>query len=261
MEIITSRNNPKIKAARALRDRRARQERQAFLVEGIHHVGAAVEAGADLQEIVYAPGYLKSEYALQLVASQAARGVPCYATSPEVFASMADKENPQGILAVVKQRRVELGGLNPENFPWGVALVAVQDPGNLGAILRTLDAVGASGLLLLESGVDAYHPVAVRASLGAIFWRPVVSATFDEFAAWAGGHGYTVYGSSAHASRDYREDRFTRPLMLLLGSEREGLSPEQAAMCDQILRLPMKGHVTSLNLAVAAGVLLYQMHE
>jgi TrmH family RNA methyltransferase len=262
METITSRNNPKIKAARALRDRRARDERGEFLVEGIHQIGAAVEAGAELRAIFYAPAYLRSSFARQLLETLFARGVPCNATTAEVFDSLADRENPQGLLAVASQRQAGLHSLNGENFPWGVALVSAQDPGNLGAILRTIDAVGASGLLLLEGGVDAYHPAAVRASLGAIFWRPVVAASFAEFAAWARRGGYTVYGTSAHASLDFREvERFARPSILLLGGEREGLSAEQAAACDQVLRLPMHGHVTSLNLAVATGVLLYSILE
>lgn len=262
METITSRNNPKVKQARALRQRKARDENRAFLVEGIHHVGAAAEAGAELLEIFYAPDYLKSSFGLTLVESQAARGVPCYATTTEVFDSLADKDNPQGLLAVVAQRRVELHDLNPENFPWAVALVAAQDPGNLGAILRTIDAVGSSGLLLLEGGVDAYHPAAVRASLGAIFWRPVVTASFAEFGAWAQRNAYTIYGASARGSLDYRQvERYAQPLILLLGSEREGLAPDQAVICDEVLRLPMKGHVTSLNMAVAAGVLLYGIFD
>jgi RNA methyltransferase, TrmH family len=262
MEIITSRNNPKIKEARSLRGRKGRDEQRAFLVEGIHHVGAAVEAAAELREIIYAPEYLKSTFARQLVESQAARGVPCYATTPEVFDSLADKENPQGLLAVAEQPRIEIMSLSPENFLWGAALIAPQDPGNLGTILRTVDAVGASGVLLLEWGVDAYHPAAVRASLGAIFWRPVVTASFTEFSNWARGLGYAIYGTSARGSLDYREvDSFPRPLILLLGSEREGLSPEQTKACDVILRLPMEGHVTSLNLAVAAGIFLYRILE
>lgn len=262
MDIITSRNNSKIKEARALKERKGRDVQQAFLVEGLHHIGAAVEAGADLREIFYAPEYLKGDFARQLVESQASRGVPCYATSPQVFDSLAEKEHPQGLLAVAKQQRTQLDSLNRHNFPWGTALVTPQDPGNLGAILRTNDAVGASGVLLLEGGVDAYHPAAVRASLGAIFWQQVASASFSDFLAWARRQSYTIYGTSARGSLDYREvEGFSRPLILLLGSEREGLSPEQAEACDGLLRLPMQGHVTSLNLAVAAGILLYRLLE
>jgi RNA methyltransferase, TrmH family len=260
MELISSRTNPKIKQVRALHQRKARQEARLFLVEGIRHVGEAVEAGAALEAIYYAPELLKSEYASELVAAQAIKGVPCYATTPEIFDSLAEKENPQGILAVVHQPEQSLAELDPTNFNWGVALVSPQDPGNLGAILRTVDAVGASGLILLESSVELYNPAAVRASMGTLFWHPVVQASFADFQSWVNKNGYHVYGSSAHAENDYLQTRpYLKPRILLLGSEREGLTPAQQSICEEMVRLPMHGRATSLNLAVAAGILLYAM--
>jgi TrmH family RNA methyltransferase len=262
MVLITSRSNSKIKQIRELRQRKAREASGLFLVEGIRQVGEAFQSGVGIHAIYYAPELLDSEFALQLVESQSMAGVPCYPTSIEVFHSIANKENPQGILAVVCQQNYQLAELNPENFPWGVALVSPQDPGNLGAILRTIDAVGASGVLLLESSVDIYHPTAVRASMGSFFWHPVVSATFPEFLQWAKQHEYHVYGASAHAALDFRRVRaYESPRILLLGSEREGLSDEQKATCELVVRLPMLGRATSLNLAVAAGILLYAMLE
>lgn len=260
METITSRSNPKIKSARALRQRKQRTSSGSFLVEGIHHVGAAVDAGAAIETVFYAPDLLDSEYALGLVEKMVAGEVPLYATSADVFASLAGKENPQGIMAVVSQRQEDLASQKPENFSWGVACVAPQDPGNVGTILRTIDAVGASGLILIDEGVDAYHPTAVRASMGAIFRHPVINTSFTDFAQWARLNGYHVYGTSAHGSLDYREvPGFSRPAILLLGSEQKGLTAEQVEICRDVVRLPMRGEVTSLNLAVAAGVLLYAM--
>ena len=262
MTLITSRNNPKIKLARAMRQRKTRQESGLFIVEGIRPVGEAVQAGAAIDSLFYAPELLKSEFALELIQAQLQAGVACYTTTSEVFEALADKENPQGLLALVRQPECSLEALNPQNFPWGVALVAPQDPGNLGTILRTLDAVGASGLLLLESSVDIYHPSVVRASMGALFWHPVVAASFDEFAAWSRQHGYHISGTSAHAALDYRElPGYTWPRILLLGSEREGLNQEQMQVCEVMVRLPMRGRSTSLNLGVAAGVMLYAMLE
>jgi TrmH family RNA methyltransferase len=260
MSRITSHSNPKVKQARALRQHKARQASGLFLVEGIRHVGEAIESGAAIESLYYAPGLLKSKFGLQFVESQEQAGTPCYALSPEVFASIADKENPQGILAVVRQKPARLEELQPRNFDWGVALVSPQDPGNLGTILRAIDATGASGLILLDEGVDPYHPSAVRASMGALFWYPVASATFDEFAGWVKEHRYHLYGTSAHASLDYRQVRsYAHPRILLMGSERQGLSPTQAAICEQVIRLPMRGRATSLNLGVATGIFLYNM--
>ncbi len=121
---------------------------------------------------------MDNDFARQLIDRAAAEGVACYETTADILASIAEKENPQGVIAVARQQRVKLDDLTPQNFPWGVAIVSPQDPGNVGTILRTIDAVGASGLILLDSGVDPYHPTAVRASLGSIFWYPIVSASF-----------------------------------------------------------------------------------
>lgn len=260
MTLISSRNNPKIRLARALRHKKARQESGLFIVEGIRPVGEAIQAGAEIDSIFYAPDLLTSAFAGELIQAQAQSGVPCYPTTPEVFAALADKENPQGLIALVRQQERALSDLNPQNFPWGVALVSPQDPGNLGTILRTIDAVGASGLLLLDSSADPFSPGAVRASMGTLFWLKVAEASFADFAAWAQRHGYHVYGTSAHAALDYRQvSSYAWPRILLLGSEREGLTQEQMQICELVIRLPMRGRATSLNLGVAAGVMLYAM--
>ena len=272
LDPITSFSNPKIKQVRALRQRKARQESGQFLVEGIRPVGEAAAAAAagravSIEMLLYAPERLDSEFALQLVSEQGQAGVPCYPVAPAVFESLSEKENPPGLLAVVRLDQPEIESLNVLNFSWGVALLAPQDPGNLGTILRTIDAVGASGLLLVNDpatgrfSCDPYHPSAVRASMGTLFWLPVVSVTFSQFAAWISERGYHLFGTSAHASQDYRTANYPRPTVLLLGSEQEGLAPQHTALCERLVRLPMQGRASSLNLAVAAGVMLYTMIE
>ncbi len=257
--LITSRQNPKLKQARALHTRKGREESGLFLVEGIRHVGEAVEANFPLDSIFYAPERLRSEFAREMIAQAGARGVDIYETPADLFATLAEKDDPQGVVAVARQRTVPLASLTPATHPWLVAALTPQDPGNIGTILRTLDAVGANGLILLEGGTDPWHPTSVRASMGALFWLPVVSAGWGEFAAWAGE--YAVFGTSARGTADYRAVEYPRPCILLLGTEREGLTAEQTAACTQLVRLPMEGHVSSLNLAVAAGVMLYAMKQ
>jgi RNA methyltransferase, TrmH family len=260
MTVISSRSNPRIKQIRALKQRKNRQASGLFFVEGIRHVGEAVESGAHIESIYYAPEHLTSSFGRSLIQGQRELGIPCYQTSAEVFDSISDKENPQGILALVAQPQTNLADIQPENFLWGVALIEPQDPGNLGAILRTIDGVGASGLLLLDSSVDPYHPSAVRASMGTLFWLPIIQASFEEFVQWARRWEYTIYGTSAQGSTDISAiSSYHRPAILLMGSEREGLNPVQAAACQHLIRLPMRGRATSLNLAVATGVLLYDM--
>ena len=260
MAIITSRSNPKIKMIRALRRKKTRQETGRFLVEGIHHVGEAAQAGMEIDSIFYAPGLLRSVFGLGLIDELAEAGVPCYPTDADVFKSAAGKENPQGILAVLSQFDRNLTELTPQNFNWGVALVSPQDPGNIGTILRTIEAVGADGLILIDESADPYHPSCVRACMGSMFWLSITSTTFSKFSYWAADKGYSVYGSSAHGDSDYMQiDNYRSPCVLLMGSERAGISAEHEKICETVLRIPQQGRASSLNLGVAAGVLLFSM--
>lgn len=257
-ELISSPSNPLIKQARALRQKKARDESGQFLVEGILHVGEAAEAAWDFEYLLYCPERLKSEFGRQLVEKLSLRGVRCQPVSDAAFESFTEKDNPQGIAAVLRQKRRALREMT--SFTFAVAAVAPQDPGNVGTILRTLDAVGADGLVLLDGGVEPYHPSAVRASMGTMFWKPFYPASFAEFLLWTKGLGVRLIGTSAHATVDYRHVHLdSRPTILLLGSEQKGLLPEQLAACDDLLSLPMFGRATSLNLAVAAGILLYAL--
>ncbi len=255
--VITSLSNPLIKHARALHQKKARLESGTFLVEGIHHVGEAIEAGWEVDSILYAPELLTSTFARDLIARLGTKPQP---VSASVMESLADKDNPQGILAIVRQKQTQIDEIKPEaqTIRWAAALVSPQDPGNVGTILRTLDAVGADALFLLDGGVELYHPTVVRSSMGTIFWKPVIQASFDEFVTWARKGNYQLIGTSAHGDVDYQTLVPQVPWILVLGNEQKGLSTAQTNACDVAVSLPMKGRVSSLNLAVAAGVLLYQ---
>ena len=194
---------------------------------------------------MYSPELLTSPFGRELVEKERASGRPCHSATPAVFATLSERDNPTGLLAVVRQQRRQLAEFRPANLGWGVAVVAPQDPGNLGTILRTIDAVGADGLLLLDSGVDPYHPSAARASLGSLFSVPLAAASFAEFAGWARRTRYHLYGTSAHGSDAYLAvAAYERPAILLLGSEREGLNEEQRAVCELLIRLPMRGRAS-----------------
>jgi len=253
--IITSLSNPLIKQARALHQRKARAETGLFLVEGIHHVGEAVVTNWDIDAIIYAPEILTSDFGRELT-SRAALQTRLQPVSAQVIESLADKENPQGIIAIVHQKRMQLDELG--SIRSGAAVVSPQDPGNVGTILRTLDAVDADVLFLLDGGVDLYHPTSVRASMGTIFSKRIVQTSFAEFIEWKKNNSVQLVGTSAHAESDYRNFQPKSPWILLLGPEQKGLSSEQLSACDVRVSLPMRGRASSLNLAVAAGILLYQ---
>jgi RNA methyltransferase, TrmH family len=252
--LITSPSNPLIKQARALRQKKTRNESGLFLVEGIHHVGEVVEAGWDIESILYSSGVLTSPFAHDLISRFSFNPQPVTA---QVMEALADKENPQGIIAIVHQKKGQLKDLRPVTR--AVALVSPQDPGNVGTILRTLDAVDADALFLLDGGVELYHPSVIRASMGTLFWKSIIQTTFDNFRDWARTGHYQLIGTSAKAQVDYHDLVSQPPWILVLGNEQQGLSPEQSAACDVTISLPMHGRVSSLNLAVAAGVLLYQL--
>ena len=261
-DLITSLANPLIKQARALRQKKARDESGLFLVEGLAHVGNLADAGWPLNCVLYAPERLRSDYGLQLLARLEQHGVRCQPVSTPVFESIAEKENPQGLAAIALQKRSSLADVLAAgagaHLPLFAALVASQDPGNIGTILRTLDAVGGAGLFLLDGGADPFQPACVRASMGTLFHIPFAQASFDDFAVFAAQNGMRLVGTSARASLDYRQFVMDeRPTVIVLGSEQKGLDAAQLAACEERVSLPMRGRVSSLNLGVAAGVLLY----
>jgi len=241
-----------------LRQKKARLESGLFLVEGIHHVGEAISAGWEVDSLLYAPSLLTSEFAHDLITRLSMEPQP---VSAQVMESIADKENPQGIIAVVRQRKPDLATLSPTSIRHAAALVSPQDPGNVGTILRTLDAVGADALFLLDGGVELYHPTVVRSSMGTIFWKPIYQTSFHELVEWARLGNVQLIGTSAHGDVEYQTFVPNLQWVLVLGNEQKGLSPEQVKACDVTVSLPMKGRVSSLNLSVAAGVLLYQFTQ
>src|SRR5215217_1259519 len=204
--LITSLSNPLIKQARALRQKKARLESGLFLVEGIHHVGEAVEAGWKIESILYAPELLTSKFARDLVSRLDMKAQPI---SAQVMESLADKENPQGILAIARQKQIRFE--NVKELSSGVALVAPQDPGNVGTILRTMDAVDIDMLFLLDGGVELYHPTVVRSSMGTLFWKPIIQTSFTDFVDWASTGQIQLVGTSAHGDVDIKHLFLNRP--------------------------------------------------
>ncbi len=266
--MITSLANERIKAIRKLQDRKARQESGLFTIEGLRIVAEAVEqakAGqVKIDTLIVAPELLKSTFGRDLVAEQVERGVPVLEVSPEVFERISLKEGPQGLAAVVRQNWISLEEARLvvrqtlASNTW-VALDAVADPGNLGTILRTHDAVGGQGVILLDQSTDPYDPAAVRGSMGALFSQSLVRASFREFTDWKRSQGYPVVGTSDKARVDFHAYTYPPALVLLMGSERHGLQEHHLALCDEVVRIPMLGKSDSLNLAAATAVVLYEI--
>src|SRR5258708_716047 len=257
--IITSRNNPKIKQIRALLKRSERERTGLALIEGLRLVTEALRYPQLVRHMIVAPELLRSQHGQALLQDQQQKGLPCLCVSAEVFQSFSLKDNPQGIAAIVAQRweQLELVRLSAEDY-W-VALEAVQEPCNLGTILRTCDATGCRGIFLLDHATDAYDPTALRASMGAIFSQRLVKTSFQRFAEWKRFHHYPVVGTSDAAALNYRQADYPSPVILLMGSERQGLSIQQQALCDLVVSLPMRGSCDSLNVSIATAIVLYEI--
>jgi len=261
-DLIASAANPVVKRMRLLGDRKHRRREGAFVVEGIQPVWQAVEAGADVEVLVVAPDLLGGSPAAGMVAVQEAAGTRVARVTAELFARVSARDGPSGLAAIVRARVPGLAGLAVRPDAVFVALHEVGNPGNLGTIIRTADAAGAAGVVLIGAAADPFDPTAVRASMGALFATPVASAAeAAEFFAWAAGSGVTVVTTSARARTSFWEADYPRPVALLLGAEGAGLPGDALAAGDLQVRIPMTGTAESLNLAVAAGLLLYQVRR
>src|SRR5215468_497716 len=265
-DLITSSANPIVKRLRLLADRRHRRREGAFVVQGIQPVWQAVEAGAAIETLIVAPGLLgrtpAARRAADMVAGQEAAGVHVARVSDELFGRLSDREGPPGLAAIVRGRVLPLSELPSGPRSVFVALHEIGNPGNLGTIIRTANAAGAGGVVLVGPATDPFDPAAVKASMGALFGLPVAHApTAAEFFAWAAESGVAVAATSAKAEVSFWAARYTRPLALLLGAEGAGLPADILAAADLQVRIPMSGTAESLNLAVAAGLLLYQARE
>lgn len=260
--MITSTANPHIKAIRKLNDSKERSLTQTFLAEGLRVVGQAVDSQAEILELIYSDELLISDYGQDLISTSLKNGKNVTQVSQAVFESIARKDKPQGIAAVISQKWGDLSEIHGIETGLWVALEAVQNPGNLGTILRTADAVGTKGLILLDHSTDPYDPAAVKASMGAIFTIPVFRSNVEGLRAFLNRNpSLLAFGTSDKADKDCFETIYPDPVLLLLGSEREGLSPEYQNLCRQMISIPMEGACDSLNLSIAAGVMLYQIYQ
>ena len=190
------------------------------------------------------------------------QGIRIANVDPRIFESIAGRDNPSGLGAIVRMSAIPLDELRVTSSSLLIALDGVANPGNLGTIIRTADAAGASGVLLIGETTDEYHPGAVKASMGTLFHVPIVHLAHSEnLFAWCESSGVTVITTSAHAEQVYARINYHLPVLFLFGSESEGLSKELLARGSRSVRIPMAGTATSLNLAVAVGVLLYEVRR
>jgi TrmH family RNA methyltransferase len=261
--LISSAANPLIKRMRLLSaERKHRRREAAFVVEGIQPVWQAVEAGADVEVLVIAPELLGDSPAARMAATAEDAGTKVVRLTGELFARLSGRDGPSGLAAIVRGQPLGLADVAAGPDAVFAGLCGIGNPGNLGTIIRTVNAAGAAGVVLLGDTADAFSPAAVKASMGALFTTPVAHAADAEtFFGWAAAAEVTVVTTSAAAPASFWEASYPRPLVVLLGAEGTGLPEQVLARGDVCVRVPMAGTAESLNLAVAASLLLYEVQR
>jgi TrmH family RNA methyltransferase len=257
---ITSLQNERVKFVRSLRMGKVRNETGLFLADGVSVVITARDQGWMPRTLIYAASEKQSKAALGLVEWAAKGGAECLEVTEPIIAKLAARDNPQNVMAVFEQRWADApdAARTPPDATW-LALEEVRDPGNLGTIIRTADAVGARGIILIGPSCDPYSPESTRATMGSIFSVPLVRMQPRQFRDWITRWPGDVVGTHLSATADFRKVSYRGPNILLMGSEGSGLSDEMKAACTQLVKIPMTGKLDSLNLAVATALALYQM--
>lgn len=257
--LITSIDNPSIKEIQRLFVRKYRARTRLFPVEGLRLIERAVAAQAEFVSLIVAPE-LRTDTTARLVDSVLSRGgVPVLEVTPEVLSSVSPHHDGHGIAAVLRQRWHRLEDIAARAESCFVAAKHIQQPWSIGTIVRIADAVAADGVMLLGDSTDPHHPQAVRASLGTVFSQRLIAATPRELAEWKEREGCHVVGASPAGAVEYWELDYRGPLVVCVGSEREGLTPKDEAICDTLVRIPMLGRCESHHVTVAAGVILYEV--
>jgi TrmH family RNA methyltransferase len=261
VKTITSLANPIVKDIRALALPKNRKASGLFVAEGLKLVADAVEAGWSVKTLVHASNVASQPLVARLAATTHARGGAVLSVSEAVLAKISRRDNPQTVIGVFEQKLMPVSAIRPKAGDVWVALEAVRDPGNLGTIVRTADAVGAAGVILVGDTVDPFSVEAVRATMGSVFAVPLARATRAEFAKLAVAWQGTVVGTHLAATADYRAVEYRTPVMLVMGGEQAGLTAEISAALRTLVKIPMAGKADSLNLAVATAVMLFEIRR
>jgi TrmH family RNA methyltransferase len=255
---ITSAANAEVKRLRALHERKYRRQTGWFLAEGTRICTEAVSLGWRLHRLAFLAGRENDRHVRPLLEALERDGGRALPMTESLLARISRKDNPQMVLGAFEQRLTMPDATSGGGAPLWIALDRVRDPGNLGTIMRTADATGAEGVILVGDCTDPYSVEAVRASMGAVFNVGIAMMDADAFVDFAATWPGRTIGTALPASRDYRSADYQGPLILLMGNEQSGLLDQLVAVCDQVIRMPMLGRSDSLNLAVATGVALYE---
>lgn len=256
--LITGFSNPTVKALRALREKKHRKASGKFLAEGLRLLTDARTSGHLPEVLVMATGREPHPLLAALEADVHAAGGEVLELAPDLLTKITGKDNPQAVAGVFAEFDTSLAALDRSSAKIWLVAQALRDPGNLGTMLRTGDAVGAGGLILIDDCADPFSVEAVRASMGAVFTQAIAQARWEEFLPWLRGGAGQLVAASLRDAVDYRGAPYTAPCFLMVGNESQGLPEDYEMACDLRVTMPMKGRADSLNAAVAGAVLAYE---
>jgi RNA methyltransferase, TrmH family len=257
--LITGFSNPLVKQVRALRDKKYRRVEQMFLAEGLRILTEALDAGIAPEMLWFAPESENHPLVQRLIIATEEKRGDVLVTSPDILSKLSGKDNPGSVMGVYREHLSTLDSIDRGSANIWIVAERLRDPGNLGTILRTGDAVGAGGLILIDDCTDPFSVEAVRASMGAIFTQKIVQARWDEFVPWLRSGAGKLVGTSLKTDLDYQSPAYEAPVFLLVGNEAQGLPPACEAECDLLVKIPMRGRADSLNAAVATAVMAYEI--
>lgn len=259
---VTSLANPIVKDLRALAMKKFRDQQGVFMAEGLKLVIDAMDLNWKIKVLVFAKSGKGNKLAEQAAARTVASGGLVLEVSEKVMTSITRRDNPQMVVGVFEQQYQSLKNLTPLGNDTYIALDRVRDPGNLGTVIRTADAAGAKGIILIGDTTDPYSLETVRATMGSVFALPLYRASETDFLQWRKGFSGMIVGTHLKGAVDYRTIDYTkRPVVLMMGNEQQGLPDTLAETCDKLARIPQAGRADSLNLAIATAVMLYEIRR
>ena len=259
--LITSLTNDTVKAVRALHMRKEREATGRFLAEGLKFIGEALDQGRAPKLLLVGDNARPHPLLDRAKAETRKAGGEVVVVTHAILEKISRRENPQTVLGVFEQVYTPLSAIQPASAPCWVALEQVRDPGNLGTIIRTADAAGCGGVILIDDCVDPYSVEAVRATMGSVFAVAIARTATAEFLAWRQTWPGSVIGTRLDAAHGYRDAAIQRPALILMGNEQQGLTDTLAAACDVNVKIPMRGRADSLNLAIATGIMIYAVTD
>jgi len=258
MTTITSRQNPRVKEAVRLRERRHREKQGRILIDGVRELTRAIDAGVAMQKVFVCEPLCTGDDARRLLAVLPDCGAEVLEVTGPVFDKLAFGDRSEGMLGVAEMPRPTLEDLRLPESPLVAVLEGVEKPGNVGAVLRSADAAGISALIVADARTDLFNPNAIRASLGTIFAMPVCAASTEDTLDWLRSRGLAIFAARVDGSVPYTDADYRGPAALVLGSEAEGLSPAWTGDDVAGVRLPMLGVADSLNVSATAAVMFYE---